>query len=175
MSRALIRFVAVLAVGLVASLPTHQATAAQDKVTGQTWSIPAPNPTLDPVLALDEFENRLMHSINDVRKNAGLRPVRFFDSCVDQLAESWSTRIATSGALAHRDQDVILRRCDQAWAGEDLVRGTLLTPAIVVNAWMNSPSHREILLKKRASRAGIAISLDGQGRFVGVLNLTDPR
>lgn len=171
MSRLLARLSAVLLAGLVLSVSCLLSAPAQAK----TWSIPAPDLALNPVFDLDEFENRLMHSINDVRKDAGRKPVRYFDSCVDQLAESWSARIASNGNLAHRDQRIILRRCSQTWAGEDLVRGTLLTPSIVVQAWMNSPSHREILLKKRASRAGIAISMDRQGRFVGVLNLTDNR
>lgn len=172
MSRVIARFLAVLAAGLLITMTALVSTAPAQ---AQVWVIPAPDLALDPVLHLDEFENRLMHAINDVRTGAGLKPVRYFDSCVDRMAEGWATRIANTGDLAHRDQNVVLRRCDQSWAGEDLVRGTLLTPAIVVQAWLDSPSHREILMKKRASRAGIAISLDGAGRFVGVLNLSDPR
>jgi uncharacterized protein YkwD len=172
MCRVITRFLTVLAAGLVISMT---GLISLSPAQAQVWVVPAPDLALDPALNLDEFENRLMHSINDVRTGAGLRPVRFFDSCVDQMAEGWATRIATTGDLAHRDQNVVLRRCDQSWAGEDLVRGTLLTPAIVVQAWLDSPSHREILMKKRASRAGIAVSLDGSGRFVGVLNFSDPR
>jgi uncharacterized protein YkwD len=172
MSRVLTRLLAALTAGLVISLTCLLSAAPAQ---AQVWVVPAPDLSLDPSLNLDEFENRLMGSINEVRVNAGLKPVRYFDSCVDQMAESWATRIATTGALEHRDQHIVLRRCDQAWAGEDLVRGSLLTPAIVVQAWMDSPSHREILLKKRASLAGLAISVDGSGRFVGVLNFTDKR
>ena len=51
----------------------------------------------------------------------------------------------------------MLRRCDQGWAGENLVRGTLLTPSMTVDAWLASPSHREILMKKRARLAGVAV------------------
>lgn len=171
MSRAVTRFLAVLATSVVVSLTALTAAPAQ----AQTWVVPAPNLALDPVVDLVEFENRVMVGINEVRTAAGLRPVRQFDSCVDQMAESWATRIATTGDLVHRDQNLVLRRCNQSWAGEDLVRGTLLTPEIVVQAWLDSPSHREILLKKRASRAGIAISIDSSGRYVGVLNFSDPR
>ena len=172
MPRVLTRLLAALAAGLVITLTCLLSAAPAQ---AQVWAVPAADLSVDPTVNLDEFENQLMGSINQVRANAGLKPVRYYDSCVDQLAESWATRIATTGALEHRDQNIVLRRCDQAWAGEDLVRGTLLTPSIVVQAWMDSPSHREILLKKRASRAGIAISLDGSGRFVGVLNFTDNR
>jgi len=166
------RFLALLAAGLVLSMGgLLSASPAQAKV----WVVPAPNLALDPVIDLDEFETRLMHSINEVRAGAGLKEIRYFDSCVDQMAEEWATRIATTGVLEHRDQNVVLKVCKQAWAGEDLVRGTLLTPTVVVEAWLASPSHRKVLMKKRASLAGIAISLDGQGRYIGVLNVSDPR
>jgi uncharacterized protein YkwD len=49
-----------------------------------------------------------------------------------------------------------------------------MTPDSVVQAWLDSPPHREILLKRRASRAGVAVSVDAQGRYVGVLNVADP-
>lgn len=139
--------------------------------------LPAPGPALDPSVTtavnLDQFEVQLMAAINDVRANAGLSPIRFFDTCVDKLSEDWARHIASTGVLEHRDQTIVLGHCHQAWAGEDLVRGTLLTPAVIVDAWMNSTSHRKILLKSRATRAGIAISVDGQGRYVGVLNFSD--
>jgi len=121
-----------------------------------------------------EFETRLLHRINEVRSDAGLHEVRH-DSCVDAQAEQWSRHVASSGTLQHRDQDIILRRCDQVWAGENLVRGRQLTPAAVVEAWMASPAHREIMMKKRAQRVGVAVSRDDQGRIIGVLNVTQRR
>lgn len=124
--------------------------------------------------ALDDFEVQLLARINRVRDRSGLKRIGRVDSCVDRMAESWSDRIASTGVLAHRDQHQVLRRCDQAWAGENLVRGDGLTPGLAVNAWLASPSHREILLKPRARWAGVAVTVDGQGRYVGVLNVTDP-
>ena len=135
--------------------------------------IPVPNPTVDAARDLDEFEVQVMSQINAVRAAAGLGEIREFDSCVDRMAEGWAERIAATGVFAHRNQRQVIRRCKQSWAGENLVRGELLTPLSTVQAWMASPSHREILLKRRATRAGVAIAVDAQGRYVGVLNVSD--
>lgn len=134
-------------------------------------------PTTAPVSTAESgatFEARVMVEINDARTRFGLKPVRFFDSCVERLATAWGRHIAETGVFAHRDQHQVLRRCDQSWAGENLIRGTGLTPRAIVDAWLDSPSHRAVLLKGRATLAGMAVVIDGQGRQVGVLNVADP-
>lgn len=158
---ALLTAVAVAALGLGASSP------AQAEVSGTSGRATT-------AAGLAEFETRLMTRINEVRGDRGLPRIGRVDSCVDELAEEWSDRIATTGVLAHRDQRQVLRRCGQSWAGENLVRGAGLSPRAAVQAWLDSPAHREILLKGRARRAGVAVTVDAQGRYVGVLNVTDP-
>ncbi len=49
--------------------------------------------------------------------------------------------------------------------------GAGLTPESMVKAWLDSPSHRTILLNTRARRAGVSVAQDAQGRLVGVLNV----
>ena len=135
-------------------------------------------PTSVPVSTANSgaaFEDRVMVEINAARSRAGFQAVRFTDSCVERLATAWGQHIASTGIFAHRDQQQVLRKCDQTWAGENLIRGTGLTPRAIVEAWLASPTHRAVLLKARASRAGIAVVVDGQGRQVGVLNVTDSR
>lgn len=143
-----------------------------------TWPVPtrgqaAPDAT-SQALTLDEFETALMVTINEARLANGRRPIALFDSCTDRLAERWGRHIASTGVFAHRDQDQVIRRCDTSWAGEALVRGAQLTPRSMVDLWMDSPPHREILLSSRARHAGVAVVPDAQGRLVGVLNLTRP-
>lgn len=133
-------------------------------------------PTQAPVSAADSgpaFESQVMVEINEARSRFGLKPVRFFDSCVERMATSWGNHIAATGIFAHRDQHEVLRKCKQSWAGENLIRGTGLTPRAIVDAWLNSPAHRAVLLKGRATLAGMAVVIDGQGRQVGVLNVAD--
>lgn len=135
-------------------------------------------PTTAPASAAvsgEAFEAQVMVEINEARKRFGVAPVRYYDSCVERLATQWGKRIAETGVFAHRDQHQVLRKCDQAWAGENLIRGTDLTPRAIVDAWLNSPSHRAVLLKGRATLAGMAVVIDGQGRQVGVLNVADAR
>ena len=122
-------------------------------------------------LSMDELEDRLMAEINQARAANGLAKVWVFDACTDRLAEQWGERIARTGLFEHRDQNEVIARCDNSWAGETLVRGTGLTPREMVDLWLNSPSHRAILLSPRAKRAGIAITSDDQGRMIGVVNL----
>jgi uncharacterized protein YkwD len=122
-------------------------------------------------VAEDPLEDALLAEINDARAANGLRKIWNVDSCTDQLAEEWGQRIARTGIFEHRDQEEVVRRCDSSWAGETLVRGVGLTPDVMVDLWLDSPAHREILLSPRARRAGISIEQDAQGRVIGVVNL----
>lgn len=158
-----------LAVTLVLGSAGFLATPTQAK----TWAAPASDPDLDPQLRLDEFENRVLVQINKARRAAGLKKVRVFQSCVDRQSERWARKITSSGELVHRDQMKVINRCDLMWAGETLVRGAGLTPRAAVNAWLSSPGHYDVLMKKRARWAGIGVRIDSQGRYVGVLNFGD--
>ena len=135
---------------------------------------PASSTDVSPRASLASFELRVLDRINEMRARAGLRKIARLDSCVDRMAEQWVGRLASRGVLEHRNQGQVLRRCSQSWAGENLVKGTRLTPARAVDAWLASPGHREIMMKPRARLAGVAFARDGRGQFVGVLNVTDP-
>jgi len=119
----------------------------------------------------DPLEDALLAEINRARAHHGLRKIWNLDACTDQLAEEWGQRIARTGLFEHRDQNDVIRKCDNSWAGETLVRGVGLTPAAMVDLWLDSPGHREILLSPRARRAGVSIEQDAQGRVIGVVNL----
>ena len=139
----------------------------------KTWSVPSAIDTAKDVNQLtgDDLETALMVEINNARATHGLRKVWNFDGCTDDLAERWGDRIARTGLFEHRDQGEVIRKCDNSWAGETLVRGTNLSPETMVSLWLDSPGHREILLSPRAKRAGVAITRDAQGRTIGVVNL----
>jgi uncharacterized protein YkwD len=122
-------------------------------------------------VASDALEDALMAKINDARAANGLRKIWNFDACTDRLAEEWGQRIARTGVFEHRDQNEVIRSCDNSWAGETLVRGVGLTPEVMVDLWLDSPGHRDILLSPRARRAGVSVEQDAQGRVIGVVNL----
>jgi uncharacterized protein YkwD len=151
--------------------------AAPATARNVTWPVPTGVPaSVDaardlPSLSMDELEDRLMAEINEARAANGLTKVWVFDACTDRLAEQWGERIARTGLFEHRDQNEVISRCDNSWAGETLVRGAGLTPRAMVDLWLDSPGHRAILLSPRARRAGVAITRDPQGRMIGVVNL----
>lgn len=154
----------VVAAAVLCGLP-----AAADAVT---WSVPTNAVVKDSgTMTNDDLENTLMVEINQARAANGLRKVWTFDSCTDRLAEIWGDRIARTGVFEHRDQNEVIQRCHNSWAGETLVRGEGLTPQQMVQLWLDSPGHREILLSPRAKRAGVAITQDSSGRVIGVVNL----
>ena len=162
-SRPLSRLAALgVAAAVMAGLPAAAEAA--------TWSVPRTTSVVAGSSS-DQLEDALMVRINEARAEHGLPRIRSFDVCTDELAEQWGARIARTGVLEHRDQREVIRRCDNTWAGETLVRGTGLSPETMVSLWLDSPGHREILLSPRAKRAGVAITRDAQGRTIGVVNL----
>ncbi|MGZ4637342.1 CAP domain-containing protein [Oryzihumus sp.] len=168
------RAVAAALLLLTTTASTLLATGSLEPASaGGSWAVPAPRPNVDPMTHLGEYANRVMASINHHRAKAGLPKVRFYSACVDGYAEAWALHLAALGTLVHRDQRFLLRACDLTWVGEALVRAENVSPAQVVSAWMHSPEHRAVIMKRRANRAGIGITLDGQGRLVGVLNFAD--
>ena len=162
------------ALGLAAALSVGVPATVQ----ATTWSVPTAVDVKDVKqikdvsdLASGKLEDALMVEINAARATHGLRKIWNFDTCTDHLAEQWGSRIARTGVFEHRDQNEVVRRCNHSWAGETLVRGAGLSPRNMVELWLDSPGHREILLSPRARRAGVAITEDSQGRMIGVVNL----
>jgi uncharacterized protein YkwD len=127
----------------------------------------------DTALDPDQFESQILAIANQHRKAAGLKPVRSVDPCLDRLSGEWAAHLAATGEFEHRNQRRILRRCNLNWTGENLIRGTAFTPAAAVKSWLGSPGHRAVLMKPRASLAGIGISIDAEGKIVGALNFGD--
>lgn len=159
-----------LAAVLVALLAVLALFGSAGAAQAATWDVPTTR-TDGPAANLDEFEDQLMVEINRVRRAHDRRRIGVYDTCADRMAEVWGTHLAVTGLFEHRNQTQVLRRCDVTWAGENLIRGTALTPEVMVQAWLDSPGHRVILLNGKAKRAGVSVTQDPQGRLVGVLNV----
>lgn len=170
MRRTVSRPAPVLRVLLTITAALLSIPAVAGTAQARTWDVPTVRGD-GPPATLDEFEDQLMVEINEARGANDRRRIRVYDSCVDRLAETWGTHLATTGLFEHRDQNQVLRVCDVTWAGENLIRGTGLTPESMVQAWLDSPGHRVILLNGKARRAGVSVTQDAQGRLVGVLNV----
>jgi uncharacterized protein YkwD len=104
-------------------------------------------------------EQRVAHGVGPVQPNAALR----------QAALSHSTEMVGQGYFEHtspagvtfvdRIEAAGYTRGTRSWEiGENLVWGTgpLSTPSSLVTSWMNSPPHRENLLRAPFREIGIA-------------------
>lgn len=148
--------------------------ALASTASAKLWKVTAPDTTVDPLVQLVEYENRIAFLVNKKRMRADLKPVRYFETCLDRTSERWSAHLVDIDKLVHRDLTKVLKNCDLNWVGETLVRGSALLPGAAVKAWMKSPPHRKVLMKPRARLAGVGTRLDSEGRFVTVLNFSDP-
>jgi uncharacterized protein YkwD len=119
-------------------------------------------------LAEVQIEDSVTCLINVERTAAGLKPVRP-NAKLQSAAASHSSEMVSNGYFAHtspaglsfvdRIETAGYMRGARLWTvGENLVWGTgpLSTPQSMVDAWMQSPPHRENLLRGRFREVGVS-------------------
>jgi uncharacterized protein YkwD len=119
-------------------------------------------------LGTAQLESSVTCLINEERTSNGLRPVRD-DATLRQAALSHSSEMVAESYFAHTSPEglTFINRITQYgytrgaryWlVGENLVWGSgqLSTPTSLVTSWMNSPAHRENLLRARFRQVGVA-------------------
>ena len=161
-------FAAVLA-GVVALLGLTLVSAPAGASTTTTTTSTA-TATATPALDTEVYERKVHRQINKQRKAHGLRKLRF-DSCTDRVAENWGSYLASSLEFFHQELDVLFNRCDVTYAGETLAKGPV-TPAQMVQLWMESPGHRAILLSSSPRRLGVGAYPDVEGNWVVAAEFT---
>jgi len=115
-----------------------------------------------------QMESSITCLINDERASYGLQPVAP-NTDLHQAAVSHSSEMIKQGYFEHtspsgltfmdRIEATGYMRGTRSWTvGENLVWGTgpLSTPQALVSAWMNSPPHRENLLRPTFREIGVA-------------------
>jgi uncharacterized protein YkwD len=147
--------------------------AAWMLVTGSPASASTcPNTDLQVTgLSQPAMEDSIACLINEERAAYGIPPVRPNDD-LRQAALSHSTEMVNQGYFEHtspagvtfvdRIESTGYTRGARAWeVGENLVwgNGPLSTPQSLVTSWMNSPPHRENLLRSRFQEIGIAAAV----------------
>jgi uncharacterized protein YkwD len=121
-----------------------------------------------PLLSPEMIEASTACLINQQRTARGLRPVRS-NARLREAGLIHSSEMVAFGFFAHttpagvtfiqRIKATGYTRGASAWfVGENIIWGfgTQSTPAALVTAWMNSPPHRENLLRGRFREIGIA-------------------
>jgi uncharacterized protein YkwD len=107
-------------------------------------------------------EQSLLTAINSARAAAGVSPLR--PSAALTSAATWQSQVlARAGILDHTSPDgstLTVRLARARWhgtgqAGEDLAVAT--SPALALSMWMQSPGHRENLLRPTFRTVGLAL------------------
>jgi uncharacterized protein YkwD len=119
-------------------------------------------------LSEPQMESSIYCLINDERASYGLQPVapsgQLRDAAVshsrEMISESYFEHTSPAGLtfMSRIEQTGYMRGARTWTVGENLVWGTgpLSTPQALVTAWMNSPPHRENLLRSTYREIGLA-------------------
>lgn len=114
-----------------------------------------------------QYETRLKHRMNVVRKRHGLRGLGV-RSCVDGFAEDWTRWLVANKAFEHQDLGPMMRTCSLSSAAEILAMGPV-SPRRMVQMWMDSPGHRQIMLSRAYSFTGISATKALTGSWTGAI------
>ena len=128
-----------------------------------TLACSQPNNLNTITLELIEVINatRIQHNVPKLNHNRILANSAQNYACVNARRE----RMSHTGVANDSPGDRLLQAgYDYSYAGENLAMG-FVDPQVVLNAWMRSPTHREILLDPRAQDIGIGIALEKTGRW----------
>ncbi len=94
------------------------------------------------------------------RDRAGLRQ----DACLQRFATGWARQMARTEQLVHQSLRPIARRCGLSYTGENIAYG-YPTGRAVVSGWMNSPGHKENILRPQFRLMAIGAARDDDGQW----------
>jgi uncharacterized protein YkwD len=118
-------------------------------------------------------ERSVFELLNDIRREHNLAPFSFSSALrssarehsADMLARHYFEHDSPDEAFDHR----IRRHLDSSLVGENIAWGTgrYSTPQGLVKLWMQSPTHRHIILMRGLHRVGLGVAV---GSFAGSSN-----
>lgn len=124
----------------------------------------------------DQSDEPIINTINNIRVSRGLNRLSG-DPAAASTAKKHAAELARRHTLSHRglDGSRVVERYRNAGgtglsAGENLGAGDSIQ--VIIDAWMNSPSHRDNLLNKDWNAVGIGSSQLQGGRIVLVAVFT---
>ena len=121
----------------------------------------------------DAVASVLVSRVNVDRVAIGLKPL-VWNPQLFCLAQEWSITQGDAGTINHRDLTAVLRSpAYQKYRtlGENLLRGPAYINADQMHeAWMESPTHRENVLKPAYTSIGIALTYTSDGRVFATEN-----
>lgn len=147
---------ATLAAGLLVALAGCTTEAPSPEVTGALSPEPVP-------ASPEAYAAALVEETNLARTGEGL-PALTVSICAQDQGAQRAQALADAGTeLVHAPMAAVTLACPPAtMSGENLSRASL-GPAAVVDAWMQSPGHRENILTPEYTTMGIACVPSGAG------------
>ena len=128
----------------------------------------------------ERLADQVLQLVNLERASAGIGPVTI-NAQLDDVASAYACRLIEDVFFGHYDPLTGRGPGERAVAGkylfynlgENLAAGQE-TPAEVVGVWMDSPAHREVILGRAWTQAGVAVRFGGEYGIYWVLELADP-
>ncbi|MBI3835326.1 MAG: CAP domain-containing protein [Planctomycetes bacterium] len=127
----------------------------------------------------EKLTEQVLQLINSERAKADLPPV-VRNPNLDQLADDYACRMISADFFAHEDPASGEGPAERALGkyrflamGENLAAGQQ-TPDEVMRMWMESPSHREIILDAEWTEVGIGVQNGGEYSYYWVQEFGHP-
>ena len=124
--------------------------------------------------------DQVLELVNFERSDRDLKPV-LINGALQKIAEDYACRMVSGAFFGHRDPDTGDGPFERAVAGrytfyavgENLSAGPT-TPDQVMKLWMQSPSHRDIILDPTWEEVGVAVRGGGEYSLYWVQEFGDP-
>lgn len=124
------------------------------------------------VSSSDPYIAQVHNLINQKRSAAGLTPVNW-NQQIGNVSQDWATHLGIALADPNFDFSTIHRSdaggslipSGATWWGEIIACN--YSSQAIVDAWMNSPSHKEIMLDPKATDIGIGYAIPSSGPYAG--------
>ncbi|MEO6880699.1 MAG: CAP domain-containing protein [Mycobacteriaceae bacterium] len=125
-------------------------------------------------VSLNAYEQSLLEAMNGSRAAAGLAPLGIQPGLTD-LARTFSTTLGREGALRHNPQLAgdLPRYGGGSWRTVAENVGVGGSASAVFTAYMNSPEHRDNILRANVSSVGVGTARATDGRVFDVVVFTD--
>ncbi|MCP2264672.1 putative conserved protein YkwD, contains CAP (CSP/antigen 5/PR1) domain [Promicromonospora thailandica] len=138
--------------------PTHTAPT-------HTAPTPGPQPAWTPPAETDladraQYAAALEDGVNAARTQLGARPLQH-DPCLEAVAEDRAAALIGAAELVHAPLPPVQRRCPGGTVAAENLSRTDRPPQDVVQAWLDSPSHRDNLVSVDLVRSAIGCVRDG--------------
>lgn len=150
---------AVLLVSAAVLFTACSAAPAAPEVTATpeaTWTAPASVDLADP----EQYAAALEDGVNAARAQVGV-PTLEHEDCLEPVAGDRADALVGAPKLVHAPLAPVQQRCPGGTLAAENLSRTANPPQDVVQAWLDSPSHRDNLVNVELRRGAIGCVRDG--------------